>query len=125
MTEFTYSVSIIIPEHLVTKARRLAWALAHDEPPLSSFSAQLTNNLNTNELTHLGLHTYAQQGFVNILQAAQQGTLPPAPWGDYNLTEQQVRDAVSSLTVVIAKGNVSDTWPQAMSQANVQMVEVL
>lgn len=118
MSEYTYSVSLIVPAALHEKAQRLAWAIGNDEPPLDSFSAELSSD-GTN-ITHYGLHTYAVPEFAAMLSAAQQGQLPPIPWSDYGLAEQDVLGLVSAMTVVAAEGLDSQlTWPVAKEQAGV------
>lgn len=121
MSEYTYSVSLIVPAALREKAQRLAWAIGHDEPPLDSFTAELSSDgIN---ITHYGLHTYAVPEFAAMLSAAQQGQLPPIPWSDYGLTEQDVTDLMSAMTVVAAEGLDSQlTWPVAKEQAGVDVV---
>lgn len=122
MSDFKYSVSLIVPSGMLEAGRRLSWALGHDSPPLSTFSAPLSAD-GTEPATHYGAHTYALQSFVDILTDAQQGKLPPIQWSTYDLTEQAVRDLVDAMTINMAEGSVEDTWPQAMSEAGVQRVE--
>lgn len=121
MSAFTYSVSMIIPAESLDDARNLAWALGHDEPSLATFSAELSTD--GTEITHYGAHTYARQEFIDILEAAQSGTLPPIRWADYGLTQRKVLGVLAAMTVVYAQGRVDDTWPRAVVDAGVQAVQ--
>lgn len=118
MSTYEYSVSLIVPADLRDKAQRLAWALGHDQPPLSSFRAELSADGETT--THYGLHTYATQGFVDLLAGAQKGQLPTIDWSEYELTEQDVAEVLGAMAVEYTVGTVGDTFPAAMVAAGVQ-----
>lgn len=124
MSEYTYSVSLIVPAALHEKAQRLAWAIGNDEPPLDSFSAELSSD--GTDITHYGLHTYAVPEFAAMLSAAQQGQLPPIPWADYGLTEQDVLDLMGAMTVVaMEEVEAQVTWQQAKDAAGVEVLDTV
>lgn len=118
MSEFTHSVALIAPAALREKAQRLAWAIGINEPPFDSFSAELSSDGTT--ITHYGQTTYDNAEFATLLLEAQQGKLPDIPWTYYGLTEQNVTDLMTQMTVVAIEGAATPvTWQQAKAMAKV------
>lgn len=118
---FPYSISLIVPAAHKADADKLAQALGHAPPGVPTFVAELSSD--GVNVTHYGCHTYAQQAFVDLLTAASQGTLPPVPWADYGLTEQDVAEVLQALTARVAGGTVADTWPAAKEAAGVNALD--
>lgn len=42
MSNFQFSVSMIVPADKLEQVRNLSWALGHDEPPLYTFNVPLS-----------------------------------------------------------------------------------
>jgi hypothetical protein len=75
MTDWIYSVVLIIPAELQTLANQLAEGLGHGP---NNFSAQLSTD-GQEPITHYGCRAQAQQSFIDLLTAAAGGELPVIP----------------------------------------------
>lgn len=96
MTDWSYSLVMIVPASLQDAANRLACALGHDVLPGHTFSVPLSAD-GSEPATHFGCRTAAQQSFLDLLSGAAEGALPDLPWADYGITEQDIADVLASL----------------------------
>lgn len=114
----TASVVMLMPDALRDKANRLGCALGHDASPLpgNTFLRGLSAD-GSEPATHWGCHTWADQSFLGVLGAAQQGALPPVAWGDFGLTSQDVADVVAALIVSVdgIAANPRAHWATALA----------
>ena len=118
---YNYSVSLIIPAANQLAANKLACALGFDVLPGNTFSVPLSSD--GENVTHYGAHTYAEQSFVDMLNSAKAGILPPVLWTDYELDEAKAGAAVAALIDVAQIGTAQDTWPVAMALSAVTKYE--
>lgn len=93
----THSLVMIVTVDKKDDANVLGEGLGHG---LSTFS----NPLYTGEtLSHYGSHAWASQGFIDLLTAAGEGTLPlPADgrtWDDWGLSDARVWAVFAALTI--------------------------
>jgi hypothetical protein len=102
-SSFSYSVVLLLPATLQDKGNRLACALGYDELPGKTFIAPASAD-GVEPATHYGCHTWAQQSFVDTLNAAAQGQLPAVDWAAYGLTEPDMQGVVASLVVSVRVG---------------------
>lgn len=72
MSAFDWSVVLIVPATLREKANLLACALGHDQMPGNTFAVPLSAD-GADPASHYGCHTWAQESFVQMFQAAAQG----------------------------------------------------
>lgn len=101
------SVVLILPANLADDGNRLACALGHDTLPGTTYGTPLSPT-GAWPATHYGARTWAEQIFVDTINAAAEGFLPDVPWADFGLTEEVVRDVVGSLIYsVVADGSVT------------------
>lgn len=75
MTDWIYSVVLIIPAELQAPANQMAEGLGHGP---NNFSAQLSAD-GQEPITHYGCRAQAQQSFIDLLTAAAGGELPVIP----------------------------------------------
>lgn len=96
MTDWTLSIVLIVPAAMRDKANRLSCALGHDVLPGNTFSVALSADGNE-PATHYGCRTAAKQEFVDIMQAAGDGHLPPdLPIDEFGVTAQDVADVLAA-----------------------------
>lgn len=97
MSNWALSIVMIVPADLRETANRLACALGHDVMPGNTFSAPLSTD-GSEPATHYGCRTVAKQEFVDLLTAADGGTLPDdIAWGDFGLSAEDVPPVLAAL----------------------------
>ncbi|PJK29973.1 hypothetical protein [Minwuia thermotolerans] len=110
MSSHPYSVSLAVPAAAQDDANALAVALGWDVWPGRTFSVPLSAD-GAAPASHYGCHTWATQGFLDTLSAAQGGALPPVDWSEYELTEVRVGEVVAALLDHVQTGDVGfDTF---------------
>lgn len=105
MTDFPYSVSLVVPAADRADANRLAVAMGWDTSPGDTFSVPLSADGDV-PATHYGCHTWAGPGFVATLSGAQDGSLPEVTWEDHGLTAGRVADVLASMLSHVQTGSV-------------------
>lgn len=90
MTDWNLSVVVIVPAALREKANLLTCALGYDVPPGNTFVVPLSSD--GENITHYGCRTSAKQEFVDIMNAAAAGLLPP----DFPFSPEDVEEVVSA-----------------------------
>ena len=119
-----YSCALIVPESLQDSANRLACALGYDESllPGRTYSVPLSAD-GQQPATHYGCHTWAGVEFIQMIQGAAQGQLPPAPWANWGLTEQAVFDVVAGLASRIEyQGDPSANFETLLAERGLQRI---
>lgn len=120
MSGFDWSVVLIIPVALRDKANLLACALGHDVLPGNTFAVPLSAD-GAEPASHFGCHTWAQASFVEMFQAAAQGSLPDIDWSEFGLTLEDVESIVAVL--IVSAETTSDGAVHFAAVADAQGVE--
>ena len=101
-----HSVVLIIPASLKAKADALGEALGHGP---NSYSVPLSAD-GKEPATHYGLHTWAQQSFVDRLQGAAQGQMPEGL--DYPANDFA---AVTGALIASVRGDVAEHFADVVA----------
>lgn len=96
MSDWVWSLVVIVPAHLREIGNRLSCALGHDVLPGNTFSVPLSAD-GSEPATHYGCRTAAKQEFVDILTSAGAGDLPDIEWADYGLTVEDIAPVLAAL----------------------------
>lgn len=132
MTDYPYTLALILPASDADDGNKLAWALGRQPDPqqasAQTFTAPLSGD-GTEPASHYGALSQAtDEGFVGMLQDAKQdGTLPSIDWSTYGLTATRVAEVLNAMTYAIGEnkpGNAQAVMDDAMAQAGVQRVQV-
>ena len=75
MTDWPFSIVLLIPAALQDRANRLSCALGYDELPGNTYSVPLSAD-GSEPATHYGCRSQAKQEFIDILEGAASGSLP-------------------------------------------------
>lgn len=86
-----HSAVLIIPETLLTKANKLGEAMGWGP---NNYTIPLKD---INDATHYGLRADVQPSFLELLQNAASGVLPPIDLEIYELTPADVQEIVANL----------------------------
>lgn len=96
------SVVLILPAHLRDDGNRLACALGHDTLPGTTYGTPLSPT-GSEPPTHYGARTWAEQSFVDTLNAAAEGSVPTIQWATFGLTEEAVSRVVRGLVYSVVE----------------------
>jgi hypothetical protein len=93
-----YTAVLLVPvaarDNANAMGEALGWGPGNFSVPLSADGYE--------PATHHGLHTFATQVFVDMLNGAGQGTLPEGvPWASYGLTEADVFGVLAAMTASV------------------------
>lgn len=117
MSGFDYSVAAAVPVQMSDDANRVACALGFDALPGSTYKVPLSPT-GQEPATHMGMHTWAQQSFIDTIQAARTGTLPAINWQSFGLTGQRARAVANGLIHRVRPIDQNRPNWQAMLDAN-------
>lgn len=73
-----YSLVLILPADYQDDGNTLACGLGLDVPPGKTYTIPLSAS-GTGAPTHYGCHTWARQSFLDMMNAAEQGSAPTIP----------------------------------------------
>lgn len=89
MSDWVWSLVVIVPAHLREIGNRMACAIDHDVMPGNTFVVPLSDDGET--ITHYGCRTHAMQTFLDDVEAARNGVLPEGTsLEDFDLTPGDV-----------------------------------
>jgi hypothetical protein len=94
MSNWPYSIVMIIPAVLQESANKLAEGLGHGP---NNFSVALSSD-GSEPVTHYSCRAQAQQSFIDLLTAVGEGTLPEVP----DMTPEEVGGVLIQLQVDIS-----------------------
>ena len=96
---FDFSVALIVPKAYQAKADRIACAMGFDELPGTTFSVPFTSDGVT--ITHYGCLTWANEDFIQILDAFAQGQtpIPETTWTAYGIGLTAVKDTLAHMII--------------------------
>jgi hypothetical protein len=113
------SLVLIIPTDLRDKANELGEKLGYGpnnySVPLSN-STELTEETTTKPATHYGLHAWADQSFVDMLET---GTMPEGldfPPADF--------DAIIAALIVSARDDMTNHFADVLADNNLEIMEI-
>lgn len=121
----TDAIASILPAAYRTDGDLLMQALGYQPAPstgASTYSVPLSAT-GTEPATHYGCNAQASEPEVaQMLQGAQQGTLPPIDWAAYSLTPERVLAVVAAMEVEVVDPN-SAPWPVLIQRLGLQVVQ--
>jgi hypothetical protein len=115
MSDWPYSVVMIIPAALQEPANKLAEGLGHGP---NNFSVALSGD-GSEPTTHYSCRAQTQQSFIDLLTAAGEGTLPEVP----EMTPEEVGGVLIQLQVDVSTSEDGYThFERVISEKSLQRV---